>query len=65
VVLQIGIPVKFTYGSSPDALTTAEWTPLEPDVLSEKAYVKGIGYVKEFDVAGSIESFQLVNVTRP
>jgi hypothetical protein len=58
---QAGVP----YGPFPDALTTAEWTPLEPDVLSEKAHVKGTGEVKEFDVAGSNEGFQLVGVTKP
>ena len=65
VILQIGIPIAVTYGAFPAALFSAEWTPLEPDVLSEKAYVKGIGEVKEFDVAGSTESFQLVSVKGP
>ncbi|HEY3336316.1 MAG TPA: hypothetical protein VGK16_13875 [Candidatus Limnocylindrales bacterium] len=64
VILQIGVPVKVPFGAFPDGMTTAEWTPLEPDVLSEKAYVKGTGEVKEFDVAGSNEGFQLVNVTK-
>ncbi|HEY6057236.1 MAG TPA: hypothetical protein VIV06_04350 [Candidatus Limnocylindrales bacterium] len=65
VVLQIGVPVKVPYGAFADAMITAEWTPLEPDVLSEKTYVQGIGEVNEFDVAGSNEGFQLVSVTKP
>jgi hypothetical protein len=46
-------------------MVTAEWTPLEPDVLSEKVYVQGIGEVREFDVTGSDERFALVSVTKP
>ena len=54
--------VDVPYGSFKDVLVTAEWTPLEPDVLSEKFYVKGIGMVKELDVAGSKELNALVSV---
>jgi hypothetical protein len=65
VITQIGVPVKVTAGSYPEAMLTAEWTPFEPEVLTEKAYVQGIGEVKEVDVAGSNEGFQLVSVKRP
>ncbi len=62
VVLQIGVPTRVPYGSFDGAMVTAEWTPLEPDVLSEKVYVQGTGEVREFDVAGSDEHFALVSV---
>lgn len=62
VILQRGVPVKVPYGSFEDAMLTAEWTPLEPDVLGEKVYVEGIGLVKELDVAGSHEFLELVAV---
>ena len=65
VVLLVGTPVKVPYGSFAGALLTAEWTPLEPDVLSEKFYAKDIGELKEFDVAGGDESLQLVTVKKP
>jgi hypothetical protein len=52
---------KVPYGSFKDALVTAEWTPLEPRVLTEKFYVKGIGQVKEIDVAGGDEHTELVS----
>lgn len=64
VVLHLLGSVKVPYGSFKNALVTAEWTPLEPDVLSEKFYVKGIGQVKEFDVAGGDEGTALVSVTK-
>lgn len=63
VVLQIGIPVEVPYRSFPEALFTAEWTPLEPDVLWRRSYVKRVGEVTEFDVAGSSEGFKLISVS--
>jgi hypothetical protein len=46
-------------------MITAEWTPLEPDVLSEKAYAKGIGLVRETDIKGGSEGLELVSVQQP
>jgi hypothetical protein len=65
VVLLTSTPIKVKYGSFPDALLTAEWTPLEPDVLSEKYYAKGIGTIKEIDVAGGSETLELTSFTKP
>lgn len=65
VVLLLSTSVKVPYGSFTDALLTAEWTPLEPDVLSEKTYVKGIGQVTERDITGGQEGMQLLDVQRP
>ena len=39
-----------------------EWTRLEPAVVSVKFYAPGIGIVKEKDVAGGNELFELVSV---
>jgi len=61
VVLDMLGTGKVPYGSFKDALVTAEWTPLEPRVLTEKFYVKGIGQVKEIDVAGGDEQTELVS----
>jgi hypothetical protein len=57
-----GKPMKVPYGSYPDALVTAEWTPLEPEVLSEKVYAKGVGLISESDVKGGKDRFELVSV---
>jgi hypothetical protein len=64
VVTLMGEPVKVPSGSYTDTLTTIEWTILEPDVLSQKVYVRGIGEVKEFDVAGGSELLQLAKIER-
>jgi hypothetical protein len=44
------------------ASATAEWTRLEPAVLTEKFYVKGTGEVREVDVAGGDEHQELASV---
>ena len=65
VVILANASVKVKLGSYANALVTLEWTVLEPDVLSEKAYVPGIGQVKEFDVAGGTEFLQLTRLATP
>ena len=65
VVLLTSTKVKVPLGSFSGALLTAEWTPLEPDVLSEKFYVKGTGEVREVDVAGGDEKLELTKIVRP
>jgi hypothetical protein len=62
VVLLTNAKVKVPAGSYAGALITAEWTPLEPAVLSEKAYASGVGEVSEADVKGGDEKFELVSV---
>jgi hypothetical protein len=49
-------------GTSRHALRTAEWTALEPDVLDNKYYVKGIGEVAELSVKGPREALKLVEI---
>jgi len=48
------------FGTYKDALLTKEWTPLEPDVLDHKYYVRGIGEVREVSVRGATEALSLV-----
>ncbi len=63
-VLSLNARVKVPYTSSGHALLTKEWTPLEPDVLDHKLYVRGIGNVKEQTVKGGDEQLVLVSVRR-
>ncbi|HJP67183.1 MAG TPA: hypothetical protein VKA30_12880 [Actinomycetota bacterium] len=51
------------FGSYTGVVRTVEWTPLEPDVYSEKYYAPGVGLIKEQDVAGGDERVALVNET--
>jgi hypothetical protein len=52
-------------GAYTGVLLTEEWTPLEPDVLDNKYYVKGIGEVREVAVKGPREELKLVKVEHP
>jgi hypothetical protein len=61
-VLDLNSSITVPYGSFSHVLQTKEWTPLEPGVLDNKYYVKGIGTVQETAVAGPIETLSLTSV---
>ena len=65
VVMFPNVKVRVPAGTFSGALVTTEWTVLEPGVISEKAYVKGIGEVRELDIAGGSERLELVRMTKP
>jgi hypothetical protein len=60
-VLDLNAAVSVPFVSTRHALRTAEWTPLEPGVLDNKYYVRGIGTVREIAVKGPVERLQLVS----
>jgi hypothetical protein len=63
-VLSLSAHVTTPYQSSTGALRTKEWTPLEPGVVDQKLYIRGVGIVKEQTVKGGNERSQLVSVER-
>jgi hypothetical protein len=63
-VLTLRAEVKVPFVSSKHALLTKEWTPLEPDTIDHKYYVRGIGTVREQTVRGGQEWMELVSVRR-
>jgi hypothetical protein len=63
-VLSLDASVQVPYTSSHHALLTKEWTPLEPDVVDHKVYVRGIGMVREQTVKGGGDRAGLVSVRR-
>ena len=60
-VLDLNARVSVPFVSSRHALRTKEWTPLEPGVLDNKYYVRGIGTVREIAVKGPVERLRLVS----
>jgi hypothetical protein len=54
--------VKTPGASSPRALLTEEWTPLEPGVIDHKYYVRGVGTALEQTIKGGDERNTLVSV---
>lgn len=64
-VVDLRASVTVPFGSYANAaLRTEEWTPLEPGVLDNKYYVRGVGQVKEVTVRGPRELNDLVSVRR-
>jgi hypothetical protein len=61
-VLSLDATATVPAGTYAPSLQTQEWTPLEPGVLSDKYYAKGIGIVREIDVKGGNEELELVKV---
>jgi hypothetical protein len=57
--------VSVPYDSSSDVLVTEDWTPLEPKVLENKFYARGVGVVLERRVKGGEEVLRLVELRRP
>jgi hypothetical protein len=60
-VLDLNATVSVPFVSSRHALRTSEWTPLEPRVLDNKYYVRGVGTVREVAVKGPVERLRLVS----
>ena len=50
--------------STKRAVRTAERTPLEPKVLDNKFYVRGVGTVREVTVKGPTERLELISFKR-
>jgi hypothetical protein len=61
-VIDLSAPVTVPNGSLRHALRTAETTALEPGVLDNKYFVRGIGEVAELAVKGPREELKLVEV---
>jgi len=64
-IVDLNASVKTPFVSSNDALKTEEFSRLDPGALSNKFYVRGIGLVRDADVVGGSDVFELVSVSRP
>jgi hypothetical protein len=60
-ILDRNARVSVPYVTTHHALRTKEWTPLEPNVLDNKYYVRGVGTVREIAVKGPVERLRLVS----
>lgn len=52
--------VSTEFGTFDDVIVTRDWTPLEPDVVEEKTYARGVGMVHESKTSGESETVELV-----
>ena len=63
-VIGLHARVSVPYVTTDNALRTREWTPLEPGVVDNKFYVRGVGTVLENAVRGPTEKLRLVSFRR-
>jgi hypothetical protein len=64
-VIDLHESVSVPFGSFSDVLVTEDWTPLEPKVLENKFYARGVGVVLERRVKGGEEVLRLIELRRP
>jgi hypothetical protein len=60
--VDLSAQVSVPYGSYTSALRTEERTALEPKVVDNKHYVRGVGQVEELAVKGPLEKLVLVRI---
>jgi hypothetical protein len=60
-ILDLSTRVSVPFLTTQRALRTREWTPLEPGVIDNKFYVRGVGIVREVAVRGPVEKLSLVS----
>jgi hypothetical protein len=64
-VIDLDESVSVPYDSFSGVLVTEDWTPLEPRVLENKFYARGVGAVLERRVEGGEEVLRLVALRQP
>jgi hypothetical protein len=62
-VVSTGGSIKVPYGTVHRVLRSLEFSPLEPNIISEKRYGPGLGILSERDLHGGQETFELVRVS--
>lgn len=62
-IVQRNATATVPYGTFHHVVRSFEWTRLEVGVMSVKFYAPGVGIVREQDIAGGSELFELVSVT--
>ena len=64
-VVELGAAAQVPVGAYEDVLVTEDWTPLEPDVRERKFYAPGVGLIRERQIAGGGNVFELVEFEEP
>ena len=64
-VVELDETVTVPYDSFTEVLVTEDFTPLEPKILENKFYARGVGVVMERRVEGGEEVLRLIELRRP
>jgi hypothetical protein len=60
---EVGVARSIGLGDYDDVVITTDWNPLEPDVVEQKWYARGVGLIYEEHTAGGDETAELVEFT--
>jgi hypothetical protein len=63
-VIKVGERITVRYGASTDTVRTKDYTALEPAVVENKVWARGIGLVYVEHVTGSPETVELIAIER-
>ncbi|HYN33482.1 MAG TPA: hypothetical protein VES40_12715 [Ilumatobacteraceae bacterium] len=63
--IDTALRVSTPAGNFDAVVNTRDWTPLEPEVIEEKSYARGVGKVREEKVAGGDGMVELVEFELP
>jgi hypothetical protein len=61
-VLGLNESANVPYGTFTNCLKTKDWSPLETDVIENKYYLPGIGFVMSKTVKGDMDTVELVDI---
>jgi len=61
-ILGLNITATVPYGTFDNCVKTKDWSPLESDVVEEKYFAPGIGFVLTVTVKGGSERSELVDI---
>jgi hypothetical protein len=61
-ILSLDESVEVPYGKYDGVLKTKDWTPLEPDLVENKFYARGVGPVLATTVSGGTDREELVDL---
>jgi hypothetical protein len=64
-VVREGVTEEVAAGTYDELLVIEEWNPLEPEVVEEKYYARGVGMVLEVTTRGGDSRIELIEHTGP
>lgn len=64
-VLEVGVAKEIGLDAYDDVVVTEDWTPLEPDVVEEKWYARGVGNIYSTHTDGKAGTVELIEFSPP
>jgi hypothetical protein len=62
-ILEVGVSRTIALGDYDDVVVMENWTPLDPEIIEEKWYARGVGTIYESEVGGEEGAAELVEFT--